>query len=72
MSDLLNNVLPHFAVASFGLGFCEVKLTGLQVIIDLFCPNLLGCGMLDPQVNRSLLPESEVTESSHWIACLAD
>lgn len=66
MSDLLSNVLPHFVVASFGLRLCEAKPVGLQVVVDLLCPNFLGCVALDPPVNRTFLPKQATRQVAHF------
>lgn len=64
MSDLLNNVLPRFAAASFGLRPYEAKSAGLQVVVDLFCPNFYGRRLLDPPVNRMLSPKQLVQQAT--------
>lgn len=66
MSDLLSNVLPRFAVASFGLRPCEAESAGLQVVVDLFCPNFLGRRSSVPPVNRTLSPEQLVRRATRF------
>lgn len=65
MPDLLNNVLPRFAVASCGLCLCGAKSVGLQDV-DLFCPDFLGRSALDPPVSKMLSAKQSVRQAPHF------